>query len=72
MTDGTGVCCSLVMMDLALMSGALVLFNFRKFLLIQLQMSSRQMTGRWEIDLCVIGIALKMEPMVMEECAQGE
>ena len=42
--DGTGVCCDLVMMDLEPMSRAsvLLLFSLRKFLLIQLRISSRQ------------------------------
>lgn len=25
-----------------------------------------------DVDLCVIGVAVKMDPMVTEECGQGE
>ena len=44
MMGGAEVCCDLVMMDLEPMSRAsgLLPFSFRKFLLIQLRMSSRQ------------------------------
>ena len=44
MMGGAGMCCDLVMIDLEPMSKASVIlpFSFRKFLLIQLRMSSRQ------------------------------
>ena len=27
---------------------------------------------RGDVDLCVVGVAMKMDPMVTEECAEGE
>ena len=53
-----------------------LLLSFRKILLIQLWMSSMQvmMAGGFggDVDMCVIGIAVNVDPMMTEDCAQGE
>lgn len=68
--------CRAAGVDLEPTSRASVLLplSFRKFLLIQLRMSSRQMVREvgGDVDLCVVGVAVKMDPMVIEDCAEGE
>ena len=80
---GAGVCCDLVRVDLEPMSRASVLlpFSFNKsahpapdVIKAGDEGGGRDDSGGFggDVDLCVISVTVKMDPMVSEDCAQGE
>ena len=82
MMGGAGVCCDLVRVDLEPMSRASVLlpFSFKKsahpapdVIKAGDEGGGRDGSGGFggDVDLCVISVTVKMDPMVTEDCVLG-